>query len=100
MLSADFLEDLKEVFDDVWDYIENTYGAHYGDVNKVQLIDLWESAGIANTMFKGDITKYALRYGKKDGKNKKDLMKILHYTLLLLYLDHYAQGKDEGSRET
>ena len=99
MLSAEFLEDFKEVFDDVWDYIENTYGSHYGDENKVQLIDLWESAGIADTMFKGDITKYALRYGKKDGKNKKDLMKILHYTLLLLYLDHYAQGKDEGSRE-
>lgn len=99
MLSADFKDYLNRILYDVGDYVDSTYGAHYGDENKVQLIDLWESAGIADTMFKGDITKYALRYGKKDGKNKKDLMKILHYTLLLLYLDHYAQSKDEGSRE-
>ena len=29
--------------------------------------------------------KYAQRFGKKDGKNRKDLLKILHYTMIALY---------------
>jgi hypothetical protein len=30
--------------------------------------------------------KYAKRYGNKDGKNRKDLMKILHYAIIMLYV--------------
>ena len=29
---------------------------------------------------------YGSRYGNKDGKNKKDLMKVIHYAMLLLHL--------------
>jgi len=28
--------------------------------------------------------KYLCRYGKKDGKNRKDLLKAIHYIVLLL----------------
>ena len=28
--------------------------------------------------------KYAQRYGKKDGRNIKDLFKIIHYAIILL----------------
>ena len=28
--------------------------------------------------------KYAKRYGNKDGKNRKDLLKILHYGIIML----------------
>ena len=30
--------------------------------------------------------KYAQRYGKKDGYNRKDLLKVLHYALIELYV--------------
>ena len=33
----------------------------------------------------GNVLKYAQRYGKKDGANRKDLMKILHYALIALH---------------
>ena len=31
-----------------------------------------------------------MRYGKKDGYNKKDLLKIIHYTILLW---HFTQDE-------
>ena len=34
--------------------------------------------------------KYLWRYGKKDGNNKKDLMKALHYIVLAMHVDHYT----------
>ena len=34
--------------------------------------------------FLGNVLKYTQRYGKKDGHNRKDLLKILHYALLAL----------------
>ena len=30
--------------------------------------------------------KYAQRYGNKDGYNRKDLLKVLHYGLIALYV--------------
>jgi hypothetical protein len=39
----------------------------------------------------GNIIKYAKRYGKKAGKNELDLLKIMHYTIILL------GSKDENS---
>ena len=30
--------------------------------------------------------KYAQRYGKKGGKNRADLLKVLHYALFMLYV--------------
>jgi hypothetical protein len=33
----------------------------------------------------GNIMKYVQRYGKKDGYNRKDLMKVLHYTIMALH---------------
>jgi hypothetical protein len=32
----------------------------------------------------GNIMKYAKRYGNKEGKNRKDLLKILHYGIIML----------------
>ena len=32
-----------------------------------------------------------MRYGKKDGYNKKDLLKIIHYTILLW---HFTQDEE------
>jgi hypothetical protein len=37
----------------------------------------------------GNIMKYAMRYGKKDGKNKADLLKIIHYAMIALYVNQF-----------
>ena len=34
-----------------------------------------------------NIMKYAMRFGKKDGKSDKDLLKIIHYAIIALYLN-------------
>jgi hypothetical protein len=34
----------------------------------------------------GNIMKYAQRYGKKNGYNRKDILKIIHYAIMLLHV--------------
>ena len=43
----------------------------------------------------GNILKYAQRYGKKEGYNRKDLMKVLHYTIMALYVHDEERENDE-----
>ena len=50
------------------------------------------SKELAAAFCQANILKYGSRYGNKDGKNKKDLMKVVHYAMLLLHFDgHYAK---------
>jgi hypothetical protein len=63
-------------------YVDKTYSEHYaGDVS---VLDVWESCGISKEAYQSNITKYAMRFGKKDGYNPKDIMKIIHYCIFLL----------------
>ena len=71
-------------------YIEGTYGEHYAAGN-IQTVDVWEAMGIAPESCQSNILKYTMRYGKKGGNNKKDLLKILHYTILLW---HFTQDRE------
>ena len=34
------------------------------------------------------------RYGKKDGKNRKDLLKIIHYAIIMLHVHDTANEKE------
>lgn len=70
------------------EYIANTYGQHYVGKHGIQAIDVWKSLDIDEDSFRSNIIKYALRYGHKNGSNLKDLMKILHYTILLIDRNH------------
>ena len=72
------LEDLKE-------YINSTYGEHYVS-DKYQATDVVIDAGHGMGFCMGNIMKYAKRYGNKDGFNRKDLMKILHYGIIMLHI--------------
>lgn len=97
--SQDFREKLPELLKTVESYILNTYGAHYAaDGGSVQVVDLWDNIGIAQSAFQADLIKYSSRYGKKESKNPKDLMKILHYALLLYYFDHIRTNVPESSQ--
>ena len=53
--------------------------------DKIQTIDMWESMGSVDTTCRDTAMKYLSRYGKKEGYNKKDLLKAIHYIVLLWY---------------
>tara|TARA_B100000427_G_scaffold197810_1_gene164365 strand:- start:4771 stop:5166 length:396 start_codon:yes stop_codon:yes gene_type:complete len=88
----------KEILKDVEDYVSGTYNGHYtGTVHEfrnVQTIDLMAARDLASHFCQANILKYGSRYGSKDGKNKKDLLKVIHYAMLLLHFDdHYGKPK-------
>ena len=68
------------------EYVLNTYKGHYVGKENIQSLDLIFASGRGEGFCIGNILKLAARYGKKDGKNRKDLLKILHYALLTMYL--------------
>ena len=66
-------------------YISTTYGGHYtSKQNNVQTLDLIESVGDAESFCRSNAIKYLSRYDKK-GQAKRDILKALHYTLLLYH---------------
>ena len=66
-------------------YISTTYGGHYtSKQNNVQTLDLIESVGDAESFCRSNAIKYLSRYDKK-GQAKRDILKALHYSLLLYH---------------
>ena len=85
-----------EILKDIQEYVSGTYQGHYTgkshEYRNVQTIDLMASKELAAAFCQANILKYGSRYGNKDGKNKKDLMKVIHYAMLLLHFDnHYGE---------
>jgi hypothetical protein len=90
----------------VKEYIAKTYTQHYGS-GSIQTTEVTFDAGHGESFCIGNILKYAQRFGKKEGRNEKDLYKIIHYTIMLLgemekerqqehknYLDHLQEGAE------
>lgn len=77
-------------------YVNKTYDEHYS-LNKFQATDFIIDSGHGEGFCMGNIMKYAQRYGKKDGKNRKDLFKVLHYAIMAVHNhDLTLGGKDEN----
>lgn len=73
------------LLDELRDYVTSTYGQHYSSGNdSIQTLDLIEACGDAEAFCRSNILKYASRYDKK-GTARRDIIKILHYALLLLH---------------
>ena len=106
--SADYMADIddmyahqfkyheEEILKDIEEYISSTYNGHYTgtqhEYRKVQTIDLMASRDLAPHFCQANILKYGSRYGSKNGKDKKDLLKVIHYAMLLLHFDnHYGK---------
>ena len=75
--------ELKNI-EELTTYVEGTYSKHYASANGVQSMDLISASGLGLDFCLGNVLKYASRYGKKNGANREDLMKIMHYTLLAI----------------
>ena len=67
-------------------YIDSTYDEHYSK-NKFQATEFIIDGGHGEGFCIGNIMKYAQRYGKKNGKNRNDLLKVIHYGIIALYIN-------------
>ena len=73
-----------KILKEIGDYIKSTYGQHYAQVKEgVQVQDLLRSCGIDKDFCQTNAIKYLARFGKKDGRNRKDLLKAL--PIILFY---------------
>jgi hypothetical protein len=68
-------------------YIDSTYEGHYA-TNKFQSTEIIIERGHGTGFCMGNVDKYSNRYGKKGTREdaRKDLMKVLHYALIQLYI--------------
>ena len=75
--------------------IDATYSQHYAN-EKYQATDMILDAGHGEGFAIGNIMKYAMRYGKKEGRNQLDLLKLIHYAIIAYYIGdkegHYDNG--------
>ena len=81
------LAELKE-------YIDSTYDEHYSK-NKFQATEFIIDGGHGEGFCIGNIMKYAQRYGKKNGKDRKDLLKVIHYGIIALYTNKLEKLNNE-----
>ena len=70
---------------EITEYINKTYGQHYSQ-NSIQTTEFVIDAGHGVGFTVGNIIKYAQRYGKKDGHNRADILKVIHYAIMLLHV--------------
>lgn len=84
------LKELKE-------YIKNTYAQHYAKSGR-QTIESIMDRGHGEGFCIGSISKYADRYGFKNGKNRDDLLKIAHYAILAL-IDYDRKNGDTNVKK-
>jgi len=74
---------------DLQQYVEATYDSHYAQTKSYQATESINDQGHGTGFCMGNIMKYAQRYGKKEGHNKADLIKVIHYEMIQLSTDHY-----------
>ena len=79
---------------DLKNYVTSTYRGHYtSEQNNTQTLDLIQSVGDAESFCRSNALKYLARYDKK-GSAKQDILKAMHYCLLLYYFSGNTQEPD------
>tara|TARA_B100000925_G_scaffold290772_1_gene276804 strand:- start:3036 stop:3344 length:309 start_codon:yes stop_codon:yes gene_type:complete len=73
------------ILKEVSSYISGTYQQHYSSDNGegIQTLDLIEAVGDAEAFCRSNAIKYLSRYDKK-GTARVDIMKAMHYCILLM----------------
>ena len=84
----------------VKDYVASTYNGHYtSEENNTQTLDLIQSVGDAESFCRSNAIKYLARYDKK-GQAKQDILKAMHYCLLLYYFSGQTNETPTRGYET
>jgi hypothetical protein len=90
--------DEAEYIKEILGYIESTYQQHYVGEDGIQSLDITISTGHGMGFCIGSAQKYVNRYGKKAGYNRKDLMKAIHFLILMLHVhDSHVDTKEPHS---
>ncbi len=85
---------------DARDYVMSTYSGHYtAKGSNTQTLDLIESVGDAESFCRSNALKYLSRYDKK-GTAKRDILKAMHYCLLLYYFSGQTNETETRGYET
>ena len=85
-----------KILKEIREYLGSTYKSHYtSQESKTQTLDLIESIGDAEPFCRSNAIKYLSRFGKKNGKSKMDILKAIHYCILLY---HFAGLCNENSQ--
>jgi len=82
----------EQIIKEIAEYVNNTYDEHYSE-GEVQTLDFIDACGDAPAFCRSNILKYASRYDKK-GTPRKDILKIIHYAMLLLHFSD--KGEDDA----
>lgn len=96
MIEYKFNED--KMIEELLYYVNKTYSQHYA-TEKYQATDVIIDSGHGTGFCMGNIQKYAKRYGKKGYPSewRKDVMKIIHYGLIQLYVHDQQQFQEKSS---
>ena len=64
-------------------------------------MDMIKQLGIDKDFCQANAIKYLCRYGKKNGHNRKDLLKAIHYIVLLMSGEdqEYVDQLEEDAKE-
>ena len=86
----------EKIIKEISDYISGTYTEHYSTTKDgFQVQDMLRQLGIDKDFCQANAIKYLCRYGKKDGKNRKDLLKAIHYIVLLMSSEDESKKKED-----
>ena len=87
----------ENIIQQVQRYVDRTYERHYAQ-GKYQATDMIIDAGHGEGFCMGNIMKYAMRWGKKDGSDAEmDLLKIIHYAIIAIHLwDEDKEGHNDN----
>ena len=83
-----------DLIQEVKDYVDATYDEHYA-TGKIQATESIIDDGHGTGFCMGNVGKYGRRYGKKGetpAEWRKDLMKVIHYSLIQLFIHDKQHG--------
>ena len=83
-----------KILTELKEYIDSTYDEHYSK-NRFQATEFIIDGGHGEGFCIGNIMKYAQRYGKKGGKNRRDLLKVIHYGIIALHVNEMESLDNE-----
>ena len=87
----DYKYNEDNILKELQEYINKTYTEHYSHKN-FQATEFVIDSGHGEGFCIGNIMKYAQRYGKKNGKDRNDLLKVVHYGMIALYINDHEEN--------
>ena len=83
-----------KIINEIDTYLKSTYQQHYSTTEEgFQVQDILRHLNINKDFCQANAIKYLCRYGKKNGYNRTDLLKAVHYIILLMSEEKHDETK-------